>query len=135
MTPDFNSAMRSPDSLRGTRVESPAHAALGRIEDLIVDVPAGRVAYAALCCEAFPDLDDRLLAVPWEMLAFDEGRGAFILDVNPDVLRAAPYFLRGNRARVADVDWLRGAYIYWGVHLFVNAPAETTRYTRPVSKP
>src|SRR6266545_4609381 len=59
-------------TLTGDSVRNPAGEDLGKIEEIMIDVPTGRVAYAVLSFGGFLGLGDKLFAVPWGNLTLDE---------------------------------------------------------------
>ena len=60
--------------LEGGRVVSPQGRELGTIEDVMVDLQAGTIAYAVL------EAEDRRYAVPWKALKPDADRECFVID-------------------------------------------------------
>ena len=59
--PDF----LSTDSIKGDKVVNPAGEDLGKIEELMIDLENGRVAYAVLSFGGFLGMGDKLFAIPW----------------------------------------------------------------------
>lgn len=49
----------------GSSVVNADYEDLGRIEDLVLDASAGRIAYAALSFGGFLGLGDKYFAIPW----------------------------------------------------------------------
>ena len=76
------------DALEGGKVVNPRGEDLGTIEEIMIDVPQGRVAYAVLACGS--DLADKRVAVPWKDLVRDAERGCFVLDSDRERLERAP---------------------------------------------
>lgn len=69
--------------LEGGRVESRAGQTLGTIEDIMVDLAAGTIAYAVL------DAAAGRFAVPWQALRPDPHRECFVLDAPAGLESAA----------------------------------------------
>lgn len=63
------------ETLGGERVVDRQGNPLGAIEDLVIDVPEGRIAYAVMSGHAA-----ERRAVPWNALSRDESRRCFVLD-------------------------------------------------------
>jgi hypothetical protein len=64
---------------------------IGDIEDLLVDADAGRVIYALVEVEDdILQVDDRLVAIPWERLALDAEEDGFTTDVDLSMLEGSP---------------------------------------------
>jgi hypothetical protein len=64
---------------------------IGDIEDLLVDADAGRVIYALVEVEDdILQVDDRLVAIPWERLTLDAEEDGFTTDVDVSMLEGSP---------------------------------------------
>ena len=63
---------------------------VGELAHVMLDVPRGTIAFAALSCPQLIGSSDRLLAVPWTALAFDAAGQFFVLHLEPQRLRGAP---------------------------------------------
>ncbi len=84
--PEFLSAT----TIMSDHVMNPADQELGTITDLMIDLEAGRVAYAVLSVGDFLGLGGKLVAIPWPMLSVDASRECFVLDVSQELLEEAP---------------------------------------------
>lgn len=110
----------STRDLLGKRVENLQGENLGRIEDIVIDLDAGRVVYAVLSFGGFLGLGDKLFAIPWQALSLQDREGTlvdeevFILNVDKDRLRNAPGFERGDYPDMADRTLGTGIYNYYG---------------------
>jgi hypothetical protein len=89
-------------TLVGDRVRNPASEDLGKIEEIMIDLPTGKVAYAVLSFGGFLGIGDKLFAVPWSALTVDEGEHQFVIDIAKSVLENAPGFDRNNWPDMAD---------------------------------
>jgi len=104
----------SAGTLAGDRVRNSAGDDLGKIEDIMLDVPSGRVAYAVLSFGGFLGMGNKLFALPWEALTLDEREHQFILDVDKQVLENAPGFDKDNWPDMADPQWGSQIYSHYG---------------------
>ena len=59
---------------------------IGRIEELMIDVTTGRVAYAVLSFGGFLGIGNKLFALPWSALTVDETKKRFVVNVTRDSL-------------------------------------------------
>jgi sporulation protein YlmC with PRC-barrel domain len=82
----------SAATLTGGRVRNPAGEDLGKIEEIMIDVPSGRVAYAVIAFGGMMGIGEKLFAVPWRALAASERSGDFILDVERRRMEESPGF-------------------------------------------
>ncbi len=103
------------DTLQGDKVVNRQGENLGEIEDIMLDVPSGRVAYAVLSFGGVMGIGDKLFAVPWSALTLDADQKCFVLDVSKDRLKNAPGFDKDRWPSMADTSWATD------VHSFYNA--------------
>jgi hypothetical protein len=75
---------------------------LGEIEELMIDLESGRVAYAVLSFGGFLGVGNKLFAVPFEALELDAANHCFILDVSREKLERAPGFDKDGWPDFAD---------------------------------
>jgi len=120
----------SAGTLAGDRVRNAAGDDLGKIEEIMLDVPSGRVAYAVLSFGGFLGMGNKLFAVPWNALTIDEAEHQFILNVDKQVLESAPGFDKDNWPDMADPSW--GSQIY--SHYGYTADWDTAQTERPREK-
>lgn len=104
----------SATSLIGNGVVNPEGEDLGKVEDIMMDIRAGRVAYVVLSFGGFLGLGDKLFAVPWDALALDTNRKVFVLNVKKETLKNAPGFDKDNWPLTGDSDWLASIYQFYG---------------------
>jgi hypothetical protein len=69
---------------------------LGKIEDLIIDLENGRIAYAVLSFGGFLSMGNKLFAIPWQALKLRAHERAFALDVSKEILEKAEGFDKNN---------------------------------------
>jgi sporulation protein YlmC with PRC-barrel domain len=104
----------SASTLAGDKVVNTAGEDLGKLNEIMIDAQAGRVAYAVLSFGGFLGMGDKLFAIPWDQLSLDEDRKCFILNVNRKTLEKAPGFDKDNWPDMADPSWREQIYSYYG---------------------
>jgi sporulation protein YlmC with PRC-barrel domain len=104
----------SSRTLSGDRVVNPQDEDLGKIEDLMIDLDSGRIAYAVLSFGGILGMGDKLFAIPWSALKVDEMNKRFILNVRKELLEKAPGFDKDNWPDMTDPDWGNQIYNYYG---------------------
>jgi hypothetical protein len=82
--------------VQGTSVTNPARENLGSIRDVVLDKYDGTVRYAVLQFGGFLGMGSKLFALPWELLHYDEAEDAYVLNIQKEVLQAAPGFDSDN---------------------------------------
>jgi len=101
-------------TLAGDKVFNLAGEDLGEIEDFMLDVESGRIAYAVLSFGGVLGIGDKLFAVPPEVLTLDQEKRCFILDADKNELKDAPGFDKNNWPDFADQSWGTSVYSYYG---------------------
>ncbi len=109
-------------TLAGDQVQNSVGEDLGKVDEIMIDIPAGKVAYAVLSFGGFLGMGNKLFAVPWSALRLDEDKKHFVLDVDKKKLENAPGFDKDNWPDMADTSWgtrifnYYGAEPYWETH-------------------
>ncbi|HEX4050747.1 MAG TPA: PRC-barrel domain-containing protein [Steroidobacteraceae bacterium] len=94
---------------------------VGRVREIMLDVPRGRIAYVVLAFEdpaeeGRPDGPVRkLFAVPWEALRLDGQRQRLVIDTQRERLRDAPGFDPAHWPSMAQPTWNSALYEFYGV--------------------
>ena len=123
MKPNIKSVnIKSVSSLAGTKVINKAGKSLGKIEDFVVDLHTGRIAYAVLSFGGFLSPGDKLFAIPIKALKLDLDKEAFILDVYKEQLENAPGFDKSNWPDMADPEWGTKVHSFFGVETNYENP-------------
>jgi hypothetical protein len=98
----------------GSKVVNQENEDLGTIEDVVLDVEAGRVAYAVLSFGGFLGMGDKYFAIPWEAFRFDVTDRRAVLNVAKVVLKNAPGFDKDDWPNMTDPSWGSQIYIHYG---------------------
>ena len=104
----------SAETLCGNHVRNATGEDLGRIEEIMLDVSSGRIAYAVLSFGGFLGMGNKLFAVPWNALTLDAQEQEFILDVDKDTLENAPGFDKDTWPDMTDPAWASQVYSHYG---------------------
>ncbi|MEC9362479.1 MAG: PRC-barrel domain-containing protein [Pseudomonadota bacterium] len=102
------------DTLEGDTVVNLTGETLGKIRDIMIDVPSGRVAYAVMSVGGVMGIGDKLFAVPWNALVLDADNHCFVLDVSKERLKDAPGFDKEHWPELADARFATSVYEYYG---------------------
>lgn len=98
-------AVLSASTMIGNPVINVAGDDLGQIEEIMIDIDTGRVAYAVLSFGGFLGVGEKLFAVPWGALQLSAVAHEFVLDVDEDRLKNAPGFDKDDWPDFADRAW------------------------------
>ena len=100
------------EDLKGSPVVNPSGADLGTVDDFVLDLERGQVAYAVLSLGGFMGMGAKLHPVPWEALALQEGK--FVLNLQREALPQAPSLERRDLGRLADPRVATQVYRFYG---------------------
>ncbi len=106
--------------VRGRRVHNRLGDDLGVIEEVMIDLPTGRVAYAVLSFGGFLGIGGKLFAIPWQALKLNESDREFILDVDKHMLQSAPGFDKDHWPNMADPAFTTLIYGYYGYQSYLD---------------
>jgi sporulation protein YlmC with PRC-barrel domain len=106
--------LMTASTLEGDRVVNRQGEDLGEIDEIMLDVPRGRIAYAVMSSGGFLGLGDKLFAIPWSALTLDTDNKWFVLDVDKQRLQDAPGFDKDNWPNTADAEFDARVHSYYG---------------------
>lgn len=104
----------SASTLTGDKVRNHEGEKLGHLEEIVIDIESGQVAYAVLASGGFLGLGDKLFAVPWDLITVDTENHEVVIDVSKETLENAPGFDKDNWPDVGDQTWVVDVYRYYG---------------------
>ena len=117
-------------SIIGSNVVNQQNEDLGKIEDLVIDTSAGRIAYAVLSFGGFLGLGDKYFAIPWEAFRFDISEKRAVLNVERRLLDNAPGFDKDNWPNMADTAWGGQVFSHYGYRPYWEEPPTGSRRDR-----
>jgi sporulation protein YlmC with PRC-barrel domain len=117
----------SASTLAGDSVRNAAGEDLGTIDEIMIDIPTGRVAYAVLSFGGFLGMGNKLFAVPWSALKVDEDDKCFILNIDKATIEAAPGFDKENWPNMSDTTWGSEISSYYHVKPYWEGPETILR--------
>jgi sporulation protein YlmC with PRC-barrel domain len=104
----------SASTLKGDKVVNLQGESLGDIQEIMIDLERGRVAYAVLSFGGFLGLGDKLFAIPWEALTIDTAEKRIVLNIDKELLKRAPGFDKDHWPNMTDPAWGAELYTYYG---------------------
>ena len=113
--PRVDPLVRSADELLAIEVVDSDGERLGRLSEIMLDVPAGRIAYGVLTPYDSADVPGRLHAIPWELLRSCERAGMLRLDADREVLWSAPSFEPDEWPDMSDRRWSAELHAHYGL--------------------
>lgn len=106
----------------GSKVVNQQNEDLGKIEDLVLDADAGRIAYAVLSFGGFLGMGDKYFAIPWEAFSFNLSDRYATLNLDRRLLENAPGFDKDNWPNMADATWGTQIFKHYGYRPYWDQP-------------
>lgn len=100
-------------SFEGETVVNPQGETIGEIEEIMLDVRGGRIAYAVLAVGGFLGVAEKYFAIPWHAFTMDTDNHRFVLDVDKERLNKAPGFDKDHWPSMADETWALHVHTYY----------------------
>jgi sporulation protein YlmC with PRC-barrel domain len=94
-------------------IRNPEGENLGDLEDLMINWREGQVAYAVLSFGEFLGMGGKWFAIPLTALTLNPVEQTVVIDIEPEMLDAAPGFDQANWPETADLDWDEEIRQYW----------------------
>ncbi len=110
----------SASTIKSDTVRNPQGEELGKIEEVMIDLDYGRVAYVCLSFGGILGLGEKLFAVPWGVMRLAPHEHRFVLDVPREHLEKSPGFEKSGWP--LDREWLTGVYRHYGIEPYWVSP-------------
>ena len=114
-TVEIHPNVLSTAAVIGDSVVNRAGETLGKIEELMLDLEKGRVAYAVLSFGGVLGMGEKMYVVPFEALKLDGSREHFTLDIDQNRLKNAPGFDKNHPPQASDRTWGAEVYKFYGI--------------------
>lgn len=111
---DETSNLISSEKVDGTAVFNPQGERLGSIHHFMVGKRNGRVEYAVLSYGGFLGIGERYYPLPWDVLDYDTDKGGYVVSLDPQLLRDAPYYTEQNEP-LYDQTYGQSVFGYYGL--------------------
>jgi sporulation protein YlmC with PRC-barrel domain len=108
-------ALLSATTILGDKVTNANGEDLGKVEELMIDLESGRVAYAVLSFGTGFMHNGKLFAIPLASLSVDHEKKQFILNVTREMLETAEGFDKDQWPDMADPAFMARTYSHYGI--------------------
>lgn len=105
----------SAGTLTGDEIRNKADEKLGTVEEIMIDLDQGRIAYVVMAADGFLGIGDKYFAVPWSLLEIDTENHDVVVDLDKETIEDAPGFDKDNWPDPSEVGWLNEVYVYYDV--------------------
>ena len=111
--------------LMGTPVKNRQDETLGKVEDVLVDLPSGRIVAVIVSSGGFLGMGDELSAVPPTALRFNTERDTLQLDASKEMLSSAPHFKANQWPDFSQPSYADGVYRAYRVEPYFTTNVTT----------
>jgi hypothetical protein len=94
-------------------IANPKGAEIGEVKDLVLDLEAGRIAYAVGVFDQIGELRNRVVVLPWGTVKVDLEMNTFTLSEEKTVLADAPSFALDIWTNLPTSQWTGIVTAYW----------------------
>jgi sporulation protein YlmC with PRC-barrel domain len=105
----------SAGTLKGDAIKNHNDETLGELEEIVIDVDAGKVAYGVLASGGFLGMGEKFFAIPWEMLTVDTDEKVLRLDLDKEIFEEAPGFDKDDWPDPSDLEYTGTVYEYYSI--------------------
>jgi len=114
------SRLQKASKIIGTKVDNLQDEKLGKVENLLVDLPSGRVVAVVVSSGGFLGLGDELSAVPPSAFKYSGDRSILQLDTTKEMLTSAPHFKSSQWPDFAQPSYTDEVYRAYRVHPYYS---------------
>ena len=117
---DYRHELISSRRVEGTPVYNRSDERLGSIHSVMIEKQSGKVAYAVLSFGGIFGLGEHVHPVPWQVLNYEVGLDAYVVDISREELENAPtmHLDQAERPQPQDYEEVTGYYAklpWWGL--------------------
>jgi hyperosmotically inducible periplasmic protein len=117
--------VQKASKLLGTSVNNLQDEKLGKVENLVVDLPSGRIVAVIVSSGGFLGMLDELSAVPPTAFQFTADQNTLQLDTSKEMLASAPHFKAHQWPDFAQPDYSSGVYRAYKVDPYFSSKMAT----------
>jgi len=105
------SDVHKASSIVGMKVKNYSDETLGSVQDLVIDLKAGKISYAVLGVGGFLGIGEKYIAVPPSAFSIGTDEKTLVLNADKAKIQAAPGFVKTNWPDYQNPDW--GGEGFW----------------------
>jgi sporulation protein YlmC with PRC-barrel domain len=108
----------------GMKVENVNNQTMGKVNNVVVDMPTGRVMYVVLAPDSSLSLGNNLYALPSDALTLSPDKKHLVSNIDQQKLASAPHFEKNSWPNLTDATFASQVYQFYGKQAwFGNAGA------------
>ena len=110
----------------GMKVEDTSNQTIGKINNLMLDLPAGRVAFVVFSPAASLNLGDNFYALPPQAVTLSADGKNLVTGLDRGKLASAPHFASSSWPNLSDQNFASQVYQYYGKQAWFQSGSSTT---------
>jgi len=118
--------VQKASKIMGTPVKNLQEDMLGKVDNMLLDLPAGRVLAVIVSSGGFLGMGDELSAVPPAAFRYNTGRDTLQLDASKDMLSSAPHFKSNQWPEFAETSYATGIYQAYKIEPYFTTNVDNT---------
>jgi sporulation protein YlmC with PRC-barrel domain len=123
------------NDLVGMKVKNVSDEPVGKIENVALDVPAGRVVYVIFTPDSSFNLGNNFYALPPDALTLGSDKKMLVSDITKDKLAGAPHFAKDNWQQLSDQSFASQVYQYYGKQAYFQTGSPLRPTGRNIKNP
>jgi len=116
----FRNVHKAKD-LIGMKVKNVSNEDVGKVENLMVNLPAGRIAFVVLNPDSSLNLGNNLYSLPPNAITWNSDQKMLVSDINRDKLAAAPHIEKEQWSMLSDPAFASKIYQYYGKQAYFES--------------
>jgi len=116
----FRNVHKAKDII-GMKVKNVGNEDIGKVENLMVNLPAGRAPFVILNPDSNLNLGNDVYALPPDAFTWNAEQKTLVSDVNKDKLAAAPHFEKDQLQHLSDPAYGSKVYQYYGKQAYFES--------------
>jgi sporulation protein YlmC with PRC-barrel domain len=116
----FNNVHKAND-LMGMKIHNVSDQAMGKVDNLAVDLAAGRVVFVTLAPDRSLDLGNNLYALPPNALTLSADRKFLVSDLSKEKLGTAPHFAKESWPDLSNSTFASQVYRFYGKQAYFES--------------
>jgi sporulation protein YlmC with PRC-barrel domain len=117
---EFRCVHKTSD-LIGMKIKNATDQPMGKVDNVAVDLPAGRVVYVILSPDSSLNLGSELYALPPGALTLSTDKKTLTSDISQEKLAGAPHFAKDNWPTLSNSAWGSQVYQYYGKQAYFES--------------
>jgi sporulation protein YlmC with PRC-barrel domain len=106
---------------------------LGQVQEIMLDMAQGRIAFVVVSFGGIMGLTDKWFTLPWEILEWSPGQRIFILNMPREILEQAPGIDKNKWPQEIDLSWLSVCYAHYGCAPYWESPMVTDEHVKKLA--